>query len=501
MSTTKKAWKCTVCGYVHYGDTPPDFCPLCGATKDLFELYEETLPTSLQENNALQWRCLNCEYIHKGESAPQNCPVCGAPADRFEGFSSEVPKISVDNNKALRIVIAGAGIAGVSAAEAVRKHSSNAEIKLLSKENHLPYYRLNLTRYLAGDVNEEDLPLHPEKWYESNGISLLYQKELCSIDNSQKQVKLRNGEKHKFDRLIITVGSHPFIPPFPGANRENVTPLRTKDDADFILEHCKSPIRVVVIGGGLLGLETAGALAKRGVDVTLLEGYGWLLPRQLNPKGGSLLENYVISNGIKLQKNARTKEIVGDDCVRGVLLENGETIPAELVVITTGVRSNSYVARIAGLGVNKGIIVNNFLQSSQQHIYAAGDVTEHQGVSYGTWGPSQFQGTIAGINAAGGNSEFAGIPRSNILKVLGYDLFSIGQIAGEDASYHSVEAVLNNTYSHFLFHDNRMVGAILLGKTDVSAQIKNLVEKGIDCSQLLSKAPDVNAILKFLQES
>jgi nitrite reductase (NADH) large subunit len=250
----------------------------------------------------------------------------------------------------------------------------------------------------------------------------------------------------------------------------------------------------------LLGLETAGALARRGADVTLLEGHGWLLPRQLNQRAGELLEQYVTSQGISLRKHARTQEILGDERVQGVLLQDGATIPADVVIITTGVRSNSYLARLTGLDVNRGVVVNNRLQASHPDVFAAGDVAEHRGVTYGIWGPSQFQGTIAGMNAAGEPAEFVGIPRSNMLKVLGYDLFSIGQILTEDASYDIIDEERNGNYFYFVFHDNYMVGSILLGDTALSAGVKKIVEHHYDCSPILQKHPGVKEIMEFVEE-
>ena len=497
-SAESTAWRCTVCGYIHYGPEPPDFCPVCGSTKDLFEPHTEPA-SSVEAGPPTQWRCLNCGYIHEGASPPDYCPVCGAPADRFEPYMTEAaagPELGVKQ----KVVIVGAGIAGVSAAEAVRKSSSQAEITLLSKEPCLPYYRLNLTRYLAGEVSAEALPLHPERWYAERNIQLSLEAELRSADLAAKRLTLTDGTQLPYDRLVLSVGSHPFVPPFPGVNRENVTVLRTREHADHILELAQSEMCCVCIGGGLLGLETAGALARRGVDVTMLEGHGWLLPRQLNQTAGELLEQYVAEMGISLRKRARTEEIVGDECVRGVVLRDGATIPADLVVIATGVRSNSYLARLAGLEVNRGVIVSNTLRTSHPDVFAAGDVAEHRGVAYGTWGPSQYQGTIAGMNIAGRPAEFAGIPRSNMLKVLGYDLFSIGTILPEDGSYEVIAAQEDGRYFYFVFRDNTMVGSILLGDTTLAAGVKMIVEKQLDCSKVLQHRPQAEDVLAFVGE-
>lgn len=494
-----KTWICTVCGYIHNGSEPPGFCPICGATKDLFKSYIEP-PSSKKPSAPSQWRCLNCGYIHNGSEPPDCCPVCGATADRFESLA---PDESTDHHSELKqkIVIIGAGIAGVSAAEAIRKGSSGAEIVLLSMEPQLPYYRLNLTRYLAGEVTAEELELHPKKWYEEQNIELLLDTELLTIDLEKKRLTIRDGSQISCDKLVLTAGSHPFVPPFPGTDKKNVTALRTRKHADDILITCTEGMRCVCIGGGILGLETAGALARRGVHVTLLEGHGWLLPRQLNQRAGELLERHVLSSSISLRKQTWTKELVGDECVREVLLQDGSTIPADFVIITAGVRPNSYLGRMADLEVNRGIIVDNTLKTSHPDVFAAGDVAEHRGVIYGIWGPSQFQGVIAGRNSIGEHTEFAGIPRSNMLKVLGYDMFSIGQILIEDASFEVVEEEHKGAYFYFVFRDHYLVGSILLGDTSLSASVKNFVEKRHDCSKILQQKPDLKIITDFLSSA
>jgi nitrite reductase (NADH) large subunit len=493
-----KAWICGVCGYVHYGPEPPDECPVCGATKDMFEPYAEAVP--VQESPVVsQWRCLNCGYIHDGPTPPEACPVCEATADLFEPCLPEAVS-QAQKSTSLKVVIVGAGIAGVSAAESLKRYAPQAEIRLISKENMLPYYRLNLTRYLAGEVQADQLPLHPATWYDERQIELMLGAELRSIDLSGKHVALRDGSQFGYDRLILTAGSHPFVPPFPGSNRENVMVLRSKADADEILNACYKDSQCVCIGGGLLGLETAGALAMRGLQVTLVEGFGWLLPRQLNQRAGLLLEQYVRAKSISLRANAQTQELLGDEQVCGVQLKDGSTLPADLVIISTGVRPNSFLARTAGLDVKTGVLVDNLLRTSQPDVFAAGDIAEHRGVVYGIWGPSQFQGSIAGMNAAGEKAEFAGVARSNMLKVLGVDLFSIGQIVLDDASFEAVEAEIDGKYYFFVFHDNYLVGSILLGDTSLSAGVKNVIEKHIDCSKVLQKHPGVPEIVSFLEQ-
>jgi nitrite reductase (NADH) large subunit len=248
----------------------------------------------------------------------------------------------------------------------------------------------------------------------------------------------------------------------------------------------------------LLGLETAGALARQGAKVTVLEGYGWLLPRQLNRTAGEILAGHVQSSGIKLRTKARTQEILGDERVRGVLLEDNSTIETELLVVATGIRSNSYLARTAGLDVNQGVVVDNMLKTSHPDVFAAGDVAEHHGFVYGTWAPAQYQGSIAGMNAAGADVEFGGIPRSNALKVLQLELFSIGQIEPEDGSYEAIDKESDGHYFRFVFHDSHLVGAILLGDEKLATPTKKAVENKYDFSGLLAKHPDADDVMNFL---
>lgn len=488
MAGQTDAWRCRVCGYIHRGPEPPEVCPVCGVSREEFEPYGEQ-PKAPDGGARDRWRCVVCKYVHQGGDPPDVCPVCGAASDSFEPLDQAAGE-SADSGKALRLVVVGAGIAGTAAVESIREASARAEITLVSREPELPYYRLNLTRYLAGEVEADDLPIHPEGWYEERDVRLLRGAEVMALRPGEQVVELDNGRRLPFDRLLLAAGAHPFMPPFPGASREGVTALRTARQADRILEAAGRGAKCVCIGGGILGLETAAALAGRGADVTLLEGHGWLLPRQLNQRAGEVLAEQVVDRGIKLRSHARTREIVGDQHVGGVLLEDGETIPAELVVITTGIRPNSYLARLAGLAVDRGVVVDDTLATSRPNVFAAGDVAEHRGVVYGVWGPSQHQGSIAGLNMVGIRTEFGGIPRSNALKVVGVDLFSIGQVAAEDGSYDAIDHERDGRYRRFVFHDNHLVGTILLGDTSLTARAKRAIERREDFSDVLRSRPD-----------
>jgi nitrite reductase (NADH) large subunit len=449
--TPVKAWICSICGYVHYGDEPPAECPICGAEREMFEPYTE----------------------------PAAAPAAVAPV----------------STKTNRYVIVGAGIAGVSAAEAIRKVDADGKIQLISSESGLPYYRMNLTRYLAGELEADQLDLRPPDWYAENRVTRI-ENIVVAIYPAEKAVEFRDGSLEPYDTLILAVGASPFVPPIPGAELPGVTTLRTRQDAEQILAASGRRKRVVCIGGGLLGLETAGALARRGAQVTVLESMAWLLPRQLNAPAGQIFQRIVEKMGITLISQAKVVRVEGEDYVRCVTLDDGRSLSADLVVISAGVRSNLALAKQAGLQVNQGILVDDGMQTSQADIYAAGDVTEHKGVLYGLWAPAQMQGTMAGTNAAGGQAQFPGLPRSSVLKVLGIDLFSIGQIAGQEGDV-VIEECGEESYAGFIVHEGRLAGSILLGDTRISAKVKKAVEERQDVSVWMAQSRTVQEFLRM----
>lgn len=492
MSSTP--WQCNVCGYVHIGDDPPEYCPVCGVDKGAFEKKEVSAAAAASPK---AWRCLVCNYIHEGEQPPEKCPVCGAGSDQFQPVSiEEADKTELEPSRA--IVIVGAGISGVSAAEAARKVSDTAKITVVGREQELPYYRINLTRYLAGELNDEQLRLHPAQWYQDRDIELVLGVEVTAVDVANKTLSLSNRESLAYDRLILSTGAHSFIPPVEGANKGMVKALRTRKDAEAILDKALPRSSCVVIGGGVLGLETAAALARRGVDVTVMEAFDWLLPRQLNRSAGERLAAHVESLGIRLICGARIKLIEGEKEVTGVVLDSGGSIPAAMVIFAAGVRCNSALARQAALDVNNGILVDNRMLTSHPDIFAAGDVAEHQGVLYGTWMPAQQQGKVAGTNAAGGQAGFTGVARSNILKVLEVDLFSIGEVHPTDGSYQVFEDHDRQRYACFVFKNSNLVGAILMGDTRLSPRLKHLIENRVSCTEILAGADTAGDIRERL---
>ena len=469
------AWKCLVCGYIHEGDQPPESCPVCGVPSSEFERTEP--PKAETTGKAKAWKCMACGYVHNGDNPPENCPVCGMPGNMFNPEDDEGDAQTGD--QPLRIVIVGSGIAGVSCAEEIRNNSEKAEITLISAENSLPYYRISLTRYLASDVRKENLVIHPLSFYQEKRINLLTGVEVTDIDADNKRVELSDGTSMPYDRLILASGATPNIPPIPGSNLRNVMTVRDVEDVNLLLDLIRKTESCVCIGGGLLGLETAGAIAKHGVRVTVLEVQKWLMPRQLNQKAASILKSYLDSIGIVVRENVAIQEIVGDEACEGVKLNTGEVLPAQLVIITAGIRPNVLPAQKAGLKVNKGIVVDSRMQTSQKDIFAAGDVAEYDGMLYGLWNAAQYQGKIAARNVIGEDARFGGMPPSATLKVLGLDIFSIGDFTPNTGDSTLYEQEATGRYVLFAMKEDKMIGSIIIGDKALAAKVKQAVEKGL----------------------
>jgi len=439
--------------------------------------------------HAKVWKCDVCGYEYRGSEPPEVCPQCGASRSQFKSNTSP----------AQRIVIVGAGIAGVSAAEAIREVNSSATVTLLSDEVRLPYSRMNLTRYLAGEVSLDKLDLHPQSWYQENQIDLYLNSPVTELDPKQKIVRLVDGREFAYDTLLLTNGARPFVPPITGVHIPGVQTLRTLEDANAILAAVAQPINVVCIGGGLLGLEVAGAISRRGAKVTVVESLAWLLPRQLDESASHILQEKIEAMGIHVVIGARTKAFVGDGHVRSVQLEDGRELPADLVVISAGVTPNLDLAHQAALTVNRGIIVDEHMRTSDPQIYAAGDNAEFNGRLYGLWIPSKKEGAIAGYNAVNHEKIFNEDPPSARLKVLGIDLLSVGQITAQEGDKVLAQQT-NGNYASFVFHEGKLVGAILLGDTSLAVLVQNAVDAHQDFSQALAQGITTAEFMQLLRK-
>ena len=488
------SWKCDVCGYVHEGASPPANCPVCGVEREQFSPLEAVVVVPVNAPAAARWRCTICDYVHDGPEPPQRCPICSADRTLFEPVRDDAAS-AAGAGDVERVVIVGAGVAGVTAAEHARRHAPDVHVTLLSMEPGPPYYRLNLTRFLAGEVDEDDLVLAGSDQLARQGIELVHD-EVVALEPAARRVVLASGGELPYDRLVLAQGAHPFVPPIPGADLAGVHALRTIADARAILDRAPVGARCAVLGGGLLGLETAGALVRRGVEVTVLEGYGYLLPRQLSRTGGELLLEHVREAGIGVRTEVMARTFEGEGRVQRVRLANDEVLDVDLVVVATGIRPNTALARRTGLTVKGGVIVDDRLFTSDPRVLAAGDGTEHRGRIYGIWPASYAQGVVAGTNAVGGEAEFRGIPPANALKVLDVDVFSIGGFEADDGSFTVFEGRADRSYRRIVCRDGRIVGANLVGDTGLA----NLVREAVESGAQIAERPDLEHLLLELAD-
>ena len=378
-------------------------------------------------------------------------------------------------------VVVGNGIAGTTAAENIRKQDMEGSITIVTEEDVPFYYRIRLNEYLSGDMTEEELIGKGEEWYRGHNITLKLNTRVSGAVPGEKILFTTDNERIGYDRLLLATGSHSFIPPIKGSDKKGVFALRSVRDARDISSWAVEVEDIVLIGGGLLGLEAGNALRRLGKKVTVVEFFPRLLPRQLDVDGAGRLQKIMEGMGFSFRLGAKTEAIAGADGVVGVQLEGGETLPARMVIISAGVRPNMELAKDLGLEHDKGIKVNERLLTSSPHIYAAGDVAEYHGMPYGIWPAAMEQGKIAGTNMAGGDTVYQGTTMANTLKVVGVDLASAGNIDA-DNSLESKVVTDDTVYKKVVLEKDRIVGCIMLGNTKGFSRITKAMEEKLDVS-------------------
>ena len=383
-----------------------------------------------------------------------------------------------------RYLIIGNGVAGTTAAEQIRKLDKEGTITMLTEEDLPFYYRIRLPEVIAGDVQEEKLVARKETWYVDQAIDLRLRTRVVGAESGKKTVTSEKGEKFPFDTLLIATGSSCFVPPMKGSEKKGVFTLRSIRDAREISDWARKIESVVLIGGGLLGLEAGKGLRKLGKNVTVVEFFPRLLPRQLDVEGAARLQRIMEDMGFSFRLGARTQEITGEDRVNGVSLEGGEILPCGMVVISAGVRPNLSLAKELDLGHDKGIKVDERLCTTNPEVYAAGDVAEFRGIPYGIWPAAMEQGRIAGINMAGGNAVYGGTTPASTLKVVGIDVASAGDIDPE-GKFESRVVSSGNLYKKAVLDQNRIIGCIMLGDTSNFGKAVKAIAAKEDASSLI----------------
>lgn len=389
-----------------------------------------------------------------------------------------------------RVVIIGNGIAGVTAADHVRRRHPKCQIDLIGREPHHLYNRMAITRLIYGRSAMQGLYLMPEKWYTDLGITTWLNTQVTNVDPESQQVYLGTGETLTYDRLILTTGGQSFVPPIAGYGMPGTFVLRTAEDAmdirAFVQEHACQ--QAVIAGGGLLGLEAGYALHKVGLSVTILERSATLLKRQLDEAAAALLQAYLESLGLTILTEAETEAVEGNGRLAQVILKDGRTVPGEVFLACAGVRSEATLAKEIGLQINQGIVVNDRMQTSISTIFAAGDAAEHNGKAYGLWPVAVSQGEVAAVNAVGGDQRYEEIVPVTMLKVVGIDVTSIGRIEAETDA--ETEIALSDPASHryrkVVIAAGKIVGAILIGYPEEARLVSEAVKSHRDITPHLA---------------
>jgi nitrite reductase (NADH) large subunit len=379
-----------------------------------------------------------------------------------------------------RLVVIGNGMASGRMLEHLCSEAPDAyQVTLFGAEPRGNYNRIMLSPVLAGETAFDDILIHDASWYTRHNITCRFGETVTRIDRRAKVVHSRSGAT-PYDNLVIATGSAPFIIPVAGKELQGVLAFRDLDDVNTMVSAATRPnAKAVVLGGGLLGLEAAAALRKRGMDVTVLHLMGHLMERQLDPAAGLLLQKELEARGIAVHCRAQTSAILGHKRAEAVLLDDGTIYPADLVVMAAGIRPETRIAVDARLHVERGILVNDRMRTSDHDILAIGECVEHNNVCYGLVAPLYDMAAVAAKTLLGQKAKFQPVETGTSLKVSGVQVFSAGDFMGAAGS----ECLTLNdaglrTYKKLVIANDRLVGAVLLGDTADGPWYLDLIQSG-----------------------
>lgn len=431
-------------------------------------------------------KCLVCGEIF--DSSLEVCPVCGVGKENFVPVEAEDTGYRRDTQNLYAII--GGGAAGLNAAKAIRERDKTGSIYMLSNEAYPAYNRPMLTKSLVAGLDAEQIAVQEASWYEENNVCLLLGKNVVSIDTEKKEIHTDDGAKFKYTKLIYALGSECFIPPIQGADQPEVIAIRRLSDTQKVTELLPQTKEAVVIGGGVLGLEAAWELKKARCKVTVLELAPRLMGRQLDEGAGEMIKAVSEAQGITIHTGVQIEAIEGDGHVTGVRLGDGRVFPAQLVIVSCGVRANVAVAKAAGIETDRAVVVNSRMETSAADVYACGDCAQYQGINYAIWPQAVEEGKTAGANAAGETLEYTGVPAALTFHGMNTALFAIGDNGSNpDLVYRTVEFkdMARKQYEKYYFRNNRLCGAILIGDVSRMGEMTEAVEKRASFSELFGK--------------
>lgn len=433
-------------------------------------------------------RRLPIAEIPDGRSRP---PELYGPTD-----NAQIPAVLDRGESVKKLVVVGNGMAGTACVEQILRHSPKFDITVFGDETHVNYNRILLSSVLAGEKSDDDIVLNGLDWYRRNHIELRLGVRIVEVDSQAKTVTGDDGSVTKFDKLLLATGSVPLIPSIDEVKKDGVFVFRNLDDTRALLERCRPGLKAVVIGGGLLGLEAARGLQVRGCEVTVVHLMEWLMERQLDATGGGYLAAKMNQMGITVLLGLSTTAILGNGKVEGVQFKGGGSLPADLVVIAAGIRPNVGLGHQAGLEVKRGIVVNDYMETSHPDIFAVGECVQHNGICYGLVAPLIEQGKVLAATISGNKGpKYEGSVQAAKLKIMGVDVFSAGEVGdkldGSEVIRYEDPAL--GIYRKLNLKDGKLAGVILVGDTSDSHRYMDWLRTQKDLAalrrQLLFPAP------------
>ena len=383
-----------------------------------------------------------------------------------------------------RLLVIGNGMASLRLIEElIALAPARYEIGVVGKEPRPAYNRVLLSSLLAGESQPGDIELKPRAWYAEQGIEVICGVAAFALRPVQREIVLASGARLPYDRLVVATGSNSIRLPVPGSSLGGVTTFRDLTDVE-VLRAAEAGGRAVVIGGGLLGLEAACGLAKRGVAVTLLHIMSRLMERRLDARAAALLKTAVESKSVEVVLEAQTAAIEGEGRAERVILKDGRAVPADLVVMAAGIRPETALAESGGLEIGRGIKVDDKLETNWPGVYAIGECAEHRGTCYGLVEPAYEQARVLARHLAGLPVRYEGSLLATSLKVSGVPVFSIGDFEGVDAETILLEDEGAASYRKLVIRNNRLVGVVLFGDTTDALWYRDLMRQGASIAPL-----------------
>lgn len=375
-----------------------------------------------------------------------------------------------------KYVITGNGPAGINAAKKIRSIDKEGSISVFAEEAYPLYYKPRLPEVLSGEVTLDEIIIYKPEWYESNNIQVKYRTTVNGIDILNKTIATSDKQNVPYDKLLLASGGYAFLPPVEGIDKKGVFTFRSPADVENLIQNVKNKNAATIVGGGLLALEVGYNLTKLGIKVNIIEIIDRLLPRQLDQEGAVILQKTLEDKGFVFYLKDQLEKVCGNNGVEKVILKSGKEINTGALIVCIGIRSKIDLAKKTGIEIEKAVVVDEYMRTSADDIWAAGDVAEYNRMVWGLWAVAMRQGNVAGANMAGENLIY--YPQSNTitLKVTGIDLISSGII--DDDKYEKIVFKKDKIYRKILIDKGKIVGCILLGDITNDKKILKCMSDG-----------------------